>query len=37
MVDPARRSTLLAKRDDKGFWRLPIHLGGANETVFFDC
>ena len=37
MVEPARRNTLLAKRDDKGWWRLPIHLGGANETVFFDC
>ena len=37
MVDPARRSTLLARQDDKGWWRLPIHLGGPNETVFFDC
>jgi protocatechuate 3,4-dioxygenase, alpha subunit len=37
MVDPARRATLLAKPDDRGWWRLPIHLGGAQETVFFDC
>ena len=26
----------LAKKDGKGTWRLPIHLGGPNETVFFD-
>ena len=31
----ARRSTLLAKKDGNT-WRLPIHLGGPNETVFFD-
>ena len=36
MVDPARRPTLLAKRDTDGTWCLPIHLGGPNETVFFD-
>ena len=36
MVDPARRATLIAKKDPAGAWRLPIHLGGANETVFFD-
>jgi protocatechuate 3,4-dioxygenase alpha subunit len=36
LVDPARRATLLAKKDGKGTWRLPIHLGGPNETVFFD-
>ncbi len=36
-VELARRATLLAKRDSKGLWRLPIHLGGAHETVFFDC
>ena len=36
MVDPARRPTLLAKKDGKGTWRLPIHLGGPTETVFFD-
>ncbi|MBS0220658.1 MAG: protocatechuate 3,4-dioxygenase subunit alpha [Proteobacteria bacterium] len=36
-IDPKRRATLLAKRDAKGTWRLPIHLGGPNETVFFDC
>jgi protocatechuate 3,4-dioxygenase alpha subunit len=37
LVDPARRGTLIARKDEKGVWRLPIHLGGANETVFFDC
>ena len=37
LVEPARRGTLMAKKDEKGTWRLPIHLGGANETVFFDC
>jgi len=37
LVEPARRGTLIAKRDAKGVWRLPIHLGGAEETVFFDC
>jgi protocatechuate 3,4-dioxygenase alpha subunit len=37
MVDPKRRATLLAKRDKDGAWRLPIHLGGPAETVFFDC
>ena len=26
-----------AKQDDKGVWRLAIHLGGPKETVFFDC
>jgi protocatechuate 3,4-dioxygenase alpha subunit len=36
MVEPARRATLIAKRDGAGLWRLPIHLGGAQETVFFD-
>jgi protocatechuate 3,4-dioxygenase alpha subunit len=37
LVDPARRTTLIATRDGDGVWRLPIHLGGPNETVFFDC
>jgi protocatechuate 3,4-dioxygenase alpha subunit len=37
LIDPVRRPTLLAKRDDKGVWCLPIHLGGPKETVFFDC
>ncbi|MBV8393271.1 MAG: protocatechuate 3,4-dioxygenase subunit alpha [Alphaproteobacteria bacterium] len=37
LVEPARRATLIAKRDSKGVWRQPIHLGGPNETVFFDC
>jgi protocatechuate 3,4-dioxygenase, alpha subunit len=36
LVEPARRPTLIAKRDGD-VWRLPVHLGGANETVFFDC
>jgi protocatechuate 3,4-dioxygenase alpha subunit len=36
LVEPARRDTLIARRDDKGTWRLPIHLGGPRETVFFD-
>ena len=31
----SRRSTLIAKRDN-GVWRLPIHLGGPAETVFFE-
>ena len=35
LVEPARRATLIAKRDG-GVWHLPIHLGGPNETVFFD-
>ena len=36
MIEPARRGTLIAKRDGAGVWRLPIHLGGPAETVFFD-
>jgi protocatechuate 3,4-dioxygenase alpha subunit len=36
LVEPQRRDTLIAKRDPTGAWRLPIHLGGPNETVFFD-
>ena len=36
LVEPQRRATLIAKRDPTGAWRLPIHLGGPNETVFFD-
>jgi protocatechuate 3,4-dioxygenase, alpha subunit len=36
LVEPARRDTLIAKRDAAGAWRLPIHLGGPAETVFFD-
>ncbi|HTR83304.1 MAG TPA: protocatechuate 3,4-dioxygenase subunit alpha [Reyranella sp.] len=36
LVDPARRATLIARRDAKGVWRHPIHLGGTSETVFFD-
>lgn len=37
LVEAARRPTLIARRDSSGVWRLPIHLGGANETLFFDC
>lgn len=37
LIEPARRATLIATRDGDGVWRLPIHLGGPNETVFFDC
>jgi len=37
MIDPARRATLLAAQEPAGTWRLPIHLGGPKETVFFDC
>lgn len=37
LVEAARRPTLIARRDSSGVWRLPIHLGGATETVFFDC
>jgi len=42
MIEPARRSTLIAKKDPPiggkgGAWRLPIHIGGPAETVFFDC
>src|SRR5882757_8144100 len=33
MVEPARRDTLIAKRDDAGTWHLPIRLGGPAETV----
>jgi protocatechuate 3,4-dioxygenase alpha subunit len=36
LVEPARRATLIAKKNAKGEWHLPIHIGGANETVFFD-
>jgi protocatechuate 3,4-dioxygenase alpha subunit len=36
LVEPARRPTLIARRDASGVWRLPIHIGGPNETVFFD-
>lgn len=37
LVEPERRATLIAKRDAAGIWRLPLYLGGPNETVFFDC
>lgn len=35
MVDASRRATLIARREN-GAWHLPIRLGGAKETVFFD-
>ena len=35
MIEPARRGTLIARRDN-GVWHLPIHLGGPAETVFFE-
>lgn len=37
LVEPARRATLIAKRDGAGVWQMPIYLGGVHETVFFDC
>ena len=36
LVEPARRASLIARRDALGVWRLPIHIGGPQETVFFD-
>ena len=36
MLPADRRAGLMAKRDGKGTWHLPIYLGGAKETVFFD-
>lgn len=36
---PARRKTLIARREDRGastVYSLDIHLQGTNETVFFD-
>ncbi|HZQ00397.1 MAG TPA: protocatechuate 3,4-dioxygenase subunit alpha [Reyranella sp.] len=35
MVPAERRASLIAKRQN-GAWQLPIYLGGAKETVFFD-
>ena len=37
LVEPTRRTTLIATRDEAGVWRQPLYLGGPNETVFFDC
>ena len=34
-VDPARRPTLVARRDDRGY-RIDFRLQGDGETVFFD-
>lgn len=36
LVPEERRRTLIAERRPDGTWWLDIHLGGANETVFFD-
>ena len=36
LVESGRRGSLIARRDERGTWRLPIHLGGPRETVFFD-
>jgi protocatechuate 3,4-dioxygenase alpha subunit len=36
LVPPARRHTLIARRDCAGGYRLDIHLQGADESVFFD-
>lgn len=36
MLPGDRRAGLMAKRDGNGTWHLPIYLGGAKETVFFD-
>lgn len=37
LVEPTRRASLIATREEAGIWRLPLYLGGPNETVFFDC
>ena len=34
-VDAERRPTLVAQRDDRGYW-IDFHLQGDDETVFFD-
>jgi protocatechuate 3,4-dioxygenase alpha subunit len=34
--DPARRSTLIAKPEGAGVWRMDIRLQGEEETVFID-
>lgn len=37
LVEPARRSTLIARRTgDAGVLKWDVHLQGDNETVFFD-
>ena len=36
ILNSTKDATLIAKRDAAGMWRLPIHIGGAHETVFFD-
>ncbi|WP_394826063.1 hypothetical protein [Pendulispora albinea] len=35
-LEPARRSTLLAKSDGNGSWHFDIRLQGEHETVFFE-
>ena len=36
LVEPDRRSTLIAKQATDGTWLLPVYIGGPRETVFFD-
>ena len=36
LVPADRRATLVAKKTADGTWLLPVHIGGARETVFFD-
>ena len=36
LVPESRRRTLLARRENGNLYRFDIHLGGPNETVFFD-
>lgn len=35
-VPEARRSTLIAKKDEDGNYQFDLHMQGDNETVFFD-
>ncbi len=35
-VPPARRATLLARKDGEGWYRWDIRMQGEQETVFFD-
>jgi len=38
LVPRGRRGTLMAQpiADERGAWRINIHLSGKKETVFFD-
>jgi protocatechuate 3,4-dioxygenase alpha subunit len=36
LVDPDRRSGLMARRADNGHLVFDVHMQGQNETVFFD-